>query len=148
MSPSGIPLIKQAIDEIWSDGNVDLADALFTPDYVNHGGLIPDLIRGPEGIKFAVVLAWHAFPELRISVDLLLVDEQMVTVRWVATGIGTGDLSRSGICAGPDRVSGLTTIRLLGDRIAESWTRWETGVTSQPLAWGVSPGEHISNVVA
>ena len=148
MSPSGIPLIKQAIDEIWSDGNVDLADALFTPDYVNHGGLIPDLIRGPEGIKFAVVLAWHAFPELRVSVDLLLVDEQMVAVRWVATGIGTGGLSQSGTCAGPDRVSGLTTIRLLGDRIAESWTRWGRSATAQLPAWVVFPSEDLLNVVA
>src|SRR5438874_1746416 len=44
-------VVRRAIDEIWNLGKPDLADLLFAPDYVNHGGLIPDLVRGPEAIK-------------------------------------------------------------------------------------------------
>jgi hypothetical protein len=44
------------IEAIWSPGELEMADALFTHDYANHGGLIPDLIRGPEAIKLSVVL--------------------------------------------------------------------------------------------
>ena len=128
MASSSILLIRQVIDEIWGHGDLDLADRLFTPTYVNHGGLIPDLIRGPESVKVAVVLAWHAFPGLRISVEVLLVDEQLTTVRWQA--------SQPGVCVphdrtnrgGPTSMAGLLTVRRLGDRIAESWTLWDRDI--------------------
>ena len=33
-------LVRRAIDAIWNRGDLDVADALFAPDYINHGGLI------------------------------------------------------------------------------------------------------------
>ena len=50
-----IALIERVIDEVWNAGQIDLADELFAANYVNHGGLVPDLVKGPEGIKFSVV---------------------------------------------------------------------------------------------
>jgi hypothetical protein len=44
------------IEAIWVRGELKVADALFTHDYIHHGGLISDLIRGPEAIKLSVVL--------------------------------------------------------------------------------------------
>src|SRR5689334_5663903 len=136
MASSSILLIRQVIDEIWGQGDLDLADRLFTPTYVNHGGLIPDLIRGPESVKVAVVLAWHAFPGLRISVEVLLVDELLTTVRWRATQPGARvphDRTNHGE---PPGTAGLLTVRRLGDRIAESWTLRDRGI--QQL--GFDPG--------
>src|SRR5438309_5384247 len=77
-------LVHRVIEEIWNVGNVDLADELFAPGYVNHGGIIPDLVRGPEGIKFSVALYRAAFPGLHVAVDDLRVDNDRVTLRWTA----------------------------------------------------------------
>ncbi len=49
-------LVRQALEAIWNQGALEVADVLFAPDYVNHGGLIPDLMRGPEAIKLSVAL--------------------------------------------------------------------------------------------
>src|ERR1700675_5211679 len=73
-------LVQRVIDEIWNAGNVDLAEELFAPTYVNHGGLIPDLVRGPEGIKFSVAFYRAAFPALHVAVDDLAVDQDAVTL--------------------------------------------------------------------
>ena len=128
MTCDGFKTIHRVLDEIWGHGDFDLADHLFTADYVNHGGLIPDLIHGPESIKVAVVLARHAFPGLRISVEVLLVDEQLTTVRWQANQPGVRlPLGRTNH-SGPTSMAGLLTVRLLGDRIAESWTLWDGGI--------------------
>ena len=54
--------MRQVIEEIWNDGDLELADQVFALDYINHGGLIPDLVRGPEAIKVSVALYWLAFP--------------------------------------------------------------------------------------
>ena len=77
-------LVRQVIEEIWNAGDLDLADRLFAPDYINHGGLIPDLVRGPEAIKVSVVLYRTAFPQFRLAVLDLLAEGQSVAVRWAA----------------------------------------------------------------
>ena len=40
-------LIRRVIDAIWNGGDLDVADELFASDYINHNGLIPDIVRGP-----------------------------------------------------------------------------------------------------
>ena len=57
-------LVRRAVEEIWNGGDLALADVLFAPDYVNHGGLIPDLVRGPEAIKVQRGPVSHRLPEL------------------------------------------------------------------------------------
>ena len=38
-------LVRRAVEEIWNQAELDVADVLFAPTYVNHGGLVPDLVR-------------------------------------------------------------------------------------------------------
>jgi hypothetical protein len=106
--------LRRAVDGIWNRGNLDLADAVLTADYINHGGLIPDLVRGPEAVKIAAVVARLAFPQLRVAVEDLVGDGARVAVRWTARAD-----------AAADPVAGVTFGRIAGDRIAESWTYWE-----------------------
>src|SRR5579884_1242979 len=113
VSPNGA-LVQRAIAAIWNRAELDLADALFAPDYVNHGGLIPDLVRGPEAIKVSVVLYHTAFPGLQLSVEDLLVQGELVAIRWLA---------RRHRPAAP--LMGMTFSRCGGGQIAESWTCWQ-----------------------
>jgi|ERR1700693_1436517 len=117
-------LVQRVIDEIWNAGDMDLADELFGPTYVNHGGLIPDLVRGPEGVKLSVALYRRAFPELQISAENLRTSGDMITLRWTAR-----DTSRRGPGASTkvDQAGGLTgttRISVAGGQIVESWTSW------------------------
>ena len=114
-------LIQRVIDEIWNAGNVDLADELFAPTYVNHGGLIPDLVRGPEGIKFSVAFYRAAFPALHVAVDDLSVDKDAVTLCWTARG-------HTAIDATAGTLSGVPRSLVIGGQILESWTRWDAGL--------------------
>src|SRR5690242_12975744 len=77
-------LVRRIMTEIWNGGDLALADRLFAPDYVNHGGLIPDLVHGPEAIKISVVLSRTAFPAFRLTVLDLVAEGQTVALRWVA----------------------------------------------------------------
>src|ERR1700731_5311937 len=89
-------LVQRVIDEIWNGGNLDLADELFAPTYVNHGGLIPDLVQGPEGIKFSVAFYHAAFPSLHVEVNDLEVDKDAVILSWTARGRGSADATAAG----------------------------------------------------
>jgi hypothetical protein len=116
-------IVQRVIDEIWTRGDLELADRLFTPEYTNHGGLIPDLIHGPEAIKVSVAMYRLAFPELRIVVDELTVDGDTATFRWAAHG-GTAGGSPAPAGARKVAMAGGMIIRIEAGRIAESWTSW------------------------
>jgi predicted ester cyclase len=125
-------VVRQAVEAIWNQGELDLADALFAADYVNHDGLIPDLVRGPEAIKLSVALYRTAFPHLHITVDDLLADGETVVLRWTARSTHAGARAESGPTGPQGSMSGRTRSRLAGGKIVASWTDWDqTGVLRQ-----------------
>ena len=115
-------LVHRVIEEIWNRGELEMADALFTHDYVNHGGLIPDLVRGPEAIKLGVVLYRTAFPHFHIAVDGVTAEEGAMVLRWVAHSSPPLMDGPAGTKGG---LRGITRCRLRSGKIAESWTVWD-----------------------
>ncbi|HXO58355.1 MAG TPA: ester cyclase [Candidatus Acidoferrum sp.] len=118
--------MQRVVDEIWNAGNLELADELFASTYVNHGGLIPDLVQGPEGIKFSVAFYRAAFPGLHVAVDDLAVDKDAVILRWTAAGQAAGD-STTGT------LTGVTRSQVVDGRVVESWTTWDAGLALERL---------------
>lgn len=118
-------LLYRVVDDFWNGGNVDLADELFSNDYINHGGLIPDLVKGPEGVKFSVALYRTAFPGLSVRVDSLSSSGGTVHMRWTArTRVGDHALS------------GAMRTSVVAGQIVESWTSWDS--TAVLLGLGTS----------
>ena len=119
-------LVRQVIEEIWNGGDLELADQVFAPDYVNHGGLIPDLVRGPEAIKVSVALYRLAYPAFRVAVVDLLAQGQTVALRWAAYRTPSHDGGSDVPSRDPDTLRGMTFGRVRDGQIMESWTCWET----------------------
>ncbi|MDZ4717379.1 MAG: ester cyclase [Roseiflexaceae bacterium] len=107
-------LVRRMVEEIWNRGDLRVADLLFTSDYINHAGLIPDLICGPEAIKISVALYRSAFPELQIAIDELTAKRDAVVLRWTARGSAT-----------QGSLTGILVSRIADGQIAESWTEWD-----------------------
>lgn len=138
-------ILRRVVDEIWNAGNVDLADDLFSITYVNHGGLIPDLVEGPEGIKFSVALYRAAYPALHIRVDSLSSREGTVHMRWTAqskVADHANDTPRASTVE--HEFSGVTTSSVVAGQIVESWTSWDSQATLRRLEVGVSSNEETS----
>jgi ketosteroid isomerase-like protein len=130
--------VRRAVEAIWNRGALEAADALFAPDYVTHGGLIPDLVRGPEAIKVSAALYRTAFPDLHVAVDDLVADGETVVLRWTARAAAPG-----AIPPGPrGEVTGVTRGRLVGGRIAESWTSWDRAGALARL--GLDPATEVA----
>ncbi len=116
-------LVRRAVEEIWNQGELAVADVLFAADYINHGGLIPNLIRGPEAIKISVALYRTAFPELHITIDALTANTDAALLRWTARG--SPALASPAARAPQGTLMGIIVSRCAGGQIAESWTHWD-----------------------
>lgn len=107
-------LVRRAVEAIWNRGELAVADVLFARDYVNHAGLITDLVRGPEAIKISIALYRTAFPDLQVTIDALTAKRDAVLLRWTARS-----------SAPPGSLSGLLVSRIADGQIAESWAQWD-----------------------
>lgn len=114
-------LVRRAVMEIWNRGKLDVADVLFAADYINHAGLIPDFVRGPEAIKISVAFYRTAFPPFQIFIDALTAKRDAVLLRWTARS-----------SAPPGALTGIIVSRCAGGQIVESWMHWDQpGVLAQ-----------------
>ena len=62
-------LARRVLEEMFNKGNLDLADEVFAPDYVDHDPAMPEDIRGPERFKEYVSMFRTAFPDTNIEIE-------------------------------------------------------------------------------
>jgi hypothetical protein len=115
-------VVRLAIDAIWNQGDLDIADQLFSPEYVNLDSQIGDLILGPESVKLSAALYRLAFPNLHVTVNSLTANVDTVVVHWTAS---RGPPGPDGVLAADrELLTGTTLSRLDGGRIVETRTNW------------------------
>jgi ketosteroid isomerase-like protein len=134
-------VVRRAVEAIWNRGELDVADALFSADYVNHHGLIPDLVRGPEAIKISVALYRTAFPNLHVTVEDLIAEGETVVLRWTARNPLPEPAAESARSDARGALTGVFRSRLAGGRIVESWTYWDRVGVLERLGLTRSGGE-------
>jgi steroid delta-isomerase-like uncharacterized protein len=112
------PIVQREADEIWNQGNLDVADELFATDFVNHD-FNPPGVTDLEGYK-GWVLKWRAaFPDYHVEIHDLVAEGDKVGIRYTVTGTHQGDFF--GIEATGIQVTmmGINMYRLDGGKIAE-----------------------------
>jgi predicted SnoaL-like aldol condensation-catalyzing enzyme len=138
--PRNAVVVRQAIEEIWNQGNLDVADVLFTSTYVNAGGLVPDVVRGPEAIKLAAALHHKAFPQLHVTIERLISEGALVAFQWVARNQAVVAGVAPDLKGPRGALRGTTFCRLASGRIVESWTSWDSGSVLRQFVRAASLG--------
>lgn len=105
--------------KIWNDKEIDAIDTFVHPDVVIHS-LLGDF-HGCHAMK-NVVQAWlRGFPDLRITNDSVIAENDMVSVQWSAAGTHRGEFK--GRLPTDHKVSyrGVTVFRIKNGMIIEYW---------------------------
>lgn len=105
----------------------------YTSDFVGHAG--NGTFTREAGL--AEAKGWRqAFPDLKMNVDLIVAEKDLVTVRWTARGTNTG--TGNGLPATGKSVTatGQATFRFVDGKIAEEWASGDTvGIMKQLGLW-------------
>ena len=126
MSEENKAIARRAIEEVFSaQGNLDVADEIFAPNYVHHDPASPEDIRGPEGAKEFAGMYRSAFPDVRLSTQDQIAEGDMVATRWVASGTHEGEIM--GIAPSGNRVTvaGTSIDRIVDGKIEETWDNYD-----------------------
>ena len=82
---------RRWFDEGCSQGNVDLADELYSPDYVTHS-VGPDLPPTLEGLKTFIRALRQGIPDLQCPVEEVVAEGNRVAGRFRLQGTHAGTL--------------------------------------------------------
>lgn len=94
---------------------LDVADVNFAPGFVDHGDDVPaGLPPGPEGAKQYVGGAFKRFPDMHVTIEDMIAEDDRVVVRnhWSGTDAASGHHVE---------FSGIVIWRIAGRQIHERW---------------------------
>jgi steroid delta-isomerase-like uncharacterized protein len=120
-------VVRRYADEVWSKGNVDLVDELFSSDFVRHGPEIEGgQIEGREGFKQLVSMYRTAFPDLAVPIGELFEEGDRIAARWIVTGTNTGPILGQDATGKRLNIAGLWYLHLRSGQISEEWVVYDT----------------------
>jgi steroid delta-isomerase-like uncharacterized protein len=116
---------RRWMNEIWNERRDETVEELMAPDAIGHVESGEVIGREPFLAYRAALL--NAFPDLRITVEDTLADDESVVVRWRVNGTHQGD----GLGVPPTgrgvSISGMTWFRVRDGRAVEGWDSWNMG---------------------
>lgn len=115
--------ITEALVESWGNGNLNILDEVYSPDYTAHSSQ-GDSTYNLDAEKSFISDTIHAFSESAMKVTDIFQDGDMVILRWVWTGKHTGESQfMPGAPTGKDcELKGCTFYRIENDKIVEGWS--------------------------
>jgi predicted ester cyclase len=111
----------RVFEEIFNQGRFDVASEIYAPEFRNHGRLQDITLREDQE---AVHWEKQAFPDLKMTIDLLLANGEFVTVVWTFQGTHTGLGAGLPPTGAKVAMRGITIWRIVGGRILEEWTSY------------------------
>jgi steroid delta-isomerase-like uncharacterized protein len=137
MSEQNKTSVRRLFEEVWNKGLVPVADELFAPTYTHHDSSTPDVGRGPEGEKKRVTLYRNAFPDIRFTIEDIIVEGETVVARWSCRGTHKGDLNGIAPTGKQFNITGVSIARFTNGRMFEGFVNWDALGLMQQL--GVVP---------
>jgi steroid delta-isomerase-like uncharacterized protein len=116
----GEAIIRQFYDRAWNSDDLTAYDELVTDDFVDHQAM-PGLPSGREGFRQLQVVFRTAFPDVRVEVEDVVAEGELVAARWISTGTHQGPLFGIPPTGRPVRVTAMVVYRVEGGRLAEGW---------------------------
>lgn len=106
---------------IWNDGDLDLVDQLYAPDFVWHVVDIGEDVVGVDAFKELVTSFRTAFPDFHVTFDEIFAAGDKTVIRWTMTGTNTGPLQDMQPTGQPVRLHGVAISRSVDGKTAEVW---------------------------
>ena len=111
-------MARTVLEEVLGQGKVDEHKALYSPGYVSHGST-RDASRAEDR---ETMKAWRqAFPDLKVHLDKILADGELVAVRFIAEGTNTGAGNGLPATGKRIRIACMTVFRIVDGKIVEEW---------------------------
>jgi predicted ester cyclase len=131
-------LLRRALEEIYANGDLALADELVHPDFVDHESAHGERPVGPESVRQTVKHLHGMFGELRFELEDEIAEDDRVVQLVTMSGRHTGPLMWREPTGRPFAVRHVYLWRIADGKIVDHWgSRDDLGLLGQ---LGLMPG--------
>jgi steroid delta-isomerase-like uncharacterized protein len=113
-------VLRRAHEEVWSKGNLAVADELYDTNYVLHSTYGPDA-KGLTEFKKGVIEQRIAFPDWNEHVEQIVAEGDLVVTRFTSTGTHKGDWVGIPPTGKRLKVQEISIHRVVNGKIVEQW---------------------------
>lgn len=138
MSEENKAVVRRFWEEVFNQGNLEVADALFAADHVLYESSLADEKRGPDAVKGLVALLRKISPGIRVTAEDERTEGNAVISRWTANGPLADELRNVGTNGDEVTISGISVFRISDGEIKETWQQ-----SQRSEAQALSPPEKI-----
>ena len=124
-------LVRHFYDAVGA-GNLSVIDELVADEFVDREEL-PGLEPNKEGVKQFFVMLRSAFPDLRMEIREMLADDDLVSVRVIATGTQEGDFMGMSSSGRRIEVQVFDIFRIRDGQLTEHWGLMDAMTMMQQL---------------
>ncbi|MDQ3965685.1 MAG: ester cyclase [Actinomycetota bacterium] len=122
MSEGNKALARREVEEIFTQGKLDMAEEIYASDFVDHDLVLPREMHGPEEMKEYVGMYRSAFPDLKVTLEDQVAEGDKVVNRWTAQGTHLGEYMGIAPTGKEVRFAGIHISRIDQEgKIAENW---------------------------
>lgn len=114
-------IARRYFNDILNGGNFEAIGGIIAPDFVLHLPLLPNPIRGREGLKDFVVRLRTAFPDIHYTIQLQMADLEMAAIRWTMEATHRGEFLEIPASGANVHLQGVTIFRIREGQIVEIW---------------------------
>ena len=129
-------ITHRLFDEIFNQGRVAIAEEIYASHLVNHDPHHPD-IHTLADVKRFVQTYRTAFPDLHITIQDMITQDDKVVIRWSAHGTHAGTLINLPPTGRQITITGMNILRITNGKIQEEWANWDIFSLMQQL--GIIP---------
>jgi steroid delta-isomerase-like uncharacterized protein len=127
MSEKNKALVQSWFEEVWNKGRAEAIDEMFAADGIAHG-LSDETgkpLRGPVDFKRFHATFREAFPDIVVTVEDMIAEDDKVAARCSVRGSHMGDSLGIAATQAPVEFTGITIVRIKGGKIVEGWNNFD-----------------------
>jgi steroid delta-isomerase-like uncharacterized protein len=124
MSTANKEILRRLFEELFNRGDLDVADEIVAPNYVNHNPA-PGETPGLDGQKTFVSYLRSSFPDIHFKIEDMIAAEDKVVTRVSITGTHQGEFAGIPATGKFAQVSAINIHRISDGQIQEGWLNWD-----------------------
>jgi steroid delta-isomerase-like uncharacterized protein len=134
-------LMRRFYEEVMNRGNLDFIDEFCSPDYVEHSPESPTPDR--NGLKQELAMVRGAFPDVHVTVEDLIAEDDKVVARTTARGTNTGAFLGFPATGKVVTIMGMDIVHFADGKAVEHWAMMDDLGMMQQLEVIAAPGQPV-----
>lgn len=124
-------LVKKIFNEAFNARNMSIVDDLIDPFYVNRG--IPNAKTGAAGLKEILQQFTDGFPDMKINVEHIIAEDNMVATRGYWTGTNKGSFMGVPPSNKQVRIEYIDVWKIENGKAVENWVQMDMASLMQQI---------------